>query len=179
MNKIGQIEHRRIRGTENPLYTSYIKLYEESFPWNERRDESSLLQKISSNECFVCNALLINDNFVGLFSYWDLDGFYYVEHFAILPSMRGKQIGTDVMSDFLNHFNPVVLEVEHPDNELAKRRISFYKHLGFCLLSPNYIQPSYHIGQPDLPLFLLGTNANFDLKQNVRKLYKIVYDRLE
>ncbi len=56
--------------------------------------------------------------------------FYYIEHFAIDPSLRNGGYGKRVLEvDELKKQlkGPIVLEVEEPNDEMSTRRIHFYK----------------------------------------------------
>lgn len=177
MREDNDISFVRLRGKADPCWSFFIELYEQSFPWSERRDEYSLLQKIADDDHFFCNALFIDNKFVGLFSFWDFQTFRYIEHFAVLPSLRNEKIGTATLSAFLRESTSVVLEVEHPNDDLSKRRLAFYERLGFQLMCPEYMQPSYHEDEPDLPLLLLQWGSVSNVKDVVSEIYKTVYDR--
>ena len=57
--------------------------------------------------------------------------------------------------DYIEH-QPLVLEVEMPDNELAQRRIGFYQRQGFQLWDEcPYEQPPYHPEDESLPMYLM------------------------
>ena len=71
---------------------------------------------------------------VGFITYWDFDSFYYVEHFATNPALRNGGYGKRTLEYLCNYLkHPIVLEVERPVEEMAKRRISFYQRQGFTL----------------------------------------------
>ena len=56
----------------------------------------------------------------------DFADFVYVEYLAVDPDIRGGGIGARILSQLRDGVRkPVVLEVEPPFNELAKRRIQF------------------------------------------------------
>ena len=79
--------------------------------------------------------------------------------------------------DYIGH-RPLVLEVEVPDNELAQRRIGFYRRLGFVLWDEcSYLQPPYHPDDEPLPMFLMAhgnlSTADFSAVRNL--IYREVY----
>ena len=62
---------------------------------------------------------------------------------------------------------PVILEAEAPETEIQKKRIEFYKKLGFFVNDYEYTQPSYHGGE-SVPLKILSfpkplSQKEFDL----------------
>jgi hypothetical protein len=74
--------------------------------------------------------------------------------------------------------NNVLIEVELPETEMARRRIGFYKRLGFCPHHDiEYIQPPYSDGLSPLPLMLM-THGNVDMsdwQRTVAPMLREVY----
>lgn len=69
-----------------------------------------------------------------MISYWTMGDFYYIEHFAIDPSLRNGGYGKRVLEMIKKQLKgPIVLEVEEPNDEMSTRRIHFYKRLEFTL----------------------------------------------
>lgn len=137
-------------------------LYTQSFPASERRPwpkQKALLEAPSAP--LNLEIIYTGGRFAGFITWWTLDcGLRYIEHFAILPSLRGKSIGSNALSVFLSRSAmPVVLEVEPAgSSDMADRRIAFYSRLG---LIPHhnhpYIQPPYDNALPSMPLTLMTT----------------------
>jgi hypothetical protein len=48
------------------------------------------------------------------------------------------------------------LEVEIPEEEMAKRRINFYQRQGFSLWEKPYQQPPYKAGDNYLPMLIMA-----------------------
>ena len=128
---------------------------------------------------FRVHALLINGKFVGFFNYWMFDMFYFVEHFAIKPELRGKKFGSKVLNTFKEKITlPVVLEVEMPSSAMATRRIEFYEKAGFHIIPNNYAQPPYRPSDSMIPMFIMANNKEFVNKHFdcIKKtLYEEVY----
>lgn len=110
---------------------------------------------------------------------WDFDEFYYVEHFATNPALRNGGYGKRTLEhlcEFLKR--PIVLEVERPVEEMAKRRINFYQRHGFTLWEKDYYQPPYKEGDDFLPMYLM-VHGNLDAEKDYEgirhKLHTIVY----
>lgn len=53
----------------------------------------------------------------------------------------------------------ICLEVEPPENEIAKRRINFYRRNGYFLNEYSYIQPSLSLGRKQVPLMIMTTES--------------------
>ena len=58
------------------------KIYENSFPVDERRDFDKLIDLIKDVR-FQLRGVFVDDDLVGFISLWDFSEFMYVEHFAI------------------------------------------------------------------------------------------------
>lgn len=163
------------------LYPQAEALYEKSFPEEERRDSHEWHDYWLNRERFSIDAILTDgDVFAGFISYWQFDDFIYVEHFALSPTLRGNGIGGKVLEHFISQFQtrPILLEVEEPCNEIATRRIAFYKRHHFTLLPNPYLQPPYQPGGSSVPLHIMCTmpqvvKAKFD--QLVSVLQREVY----
>ena len=105
--------------------------------------------------------------------------FYYIEHFAIDPSLRNGGYGKRVLESIQTKLQgPIVLEVEEPTEEMSIRRINFYKRLNFTLHEKPYMQPPYRTGDSGLPMLLM-TYGDIDMEKDFDKvknmLYKEVY----
>ena len=156
-------------------------LYTEAFPSCERRDLSKW-RMLAANALapFTVWGLYAEEEFMGFITFWQFDGFLYVEHFAILPEKRNGKKGARALAQFvaLQSPLPIVLEVEEPTEEMARRRIGFYERGGFSLLTPPYLQPPYRAGEAFLPLRLMCTDAGFGEKhfhEIKDTLYREVY----
>lgn len=121
--------------------------------------------------------------FCGFITWWDFGGFVYGEHFAMLPECRGVGIGGEVIDRFVAEAGkPVVLEVELPTNDMARRRIGFYERHGFVLCDAEYVQPPYDAGGGCVPMRLMSHGMSLDAEafERVRDtLYIDVYGMAE
>ncbi|MCI8448180.1 MAG: hypothetical protein HFH30_07230, partial [Eubacterium sp.] len=72
----------------------------------------------------------------------------------------------------------ICLEVELPENDLAKRRIRFYERNGFFLNQYPYVQPSISKGRSPIPLLIMtsGQPVSEKIFQEIKStLYEYVY----
>ena len=121
------IRLQRITTADTDLYSYMEKLMTQSFPSEEYRELEELRKYTDTKTHFYNNIIFHNNTPVGLITYWDFGHFYYIEHFAIDPTQRNGGYGKSVLNhlcQLLKH--PIVLEVEIPEEEMAKRRINFY-----------------------------------------------------
>lgn len=151
---------------------------EEAFPMEERRsyeDQKALLLR----DDYHMVGILEDDEVKAFLAYYDEGDYCFVEHLATSASMRGSGVGRVLLEAFLKTCTTCVLfEVELPKNEIARRRINFYKRLG-CHLYPDieYIQPSLQKGVKPLQLHIMSTVLlnNVQVKAYCERLYKDIY----
>lgn len=179
LKSLEMLNFYRITEVTDPFFTNLYNLYTLAFPTAERRSCTGLEFELTYGERFCAHALIQNDKFVGFFNYWTFDRFYYIEHIAIVPTMRGQNIGTEAMKIFKQQTNlPIIMEVDMPNNSASIRRIKFYEKLGFTVLPHNYAQPPYETEGFLLPMLIMSNDAHFAnthfelIKEN---LYKNVY----
>lgn len=177
------IRLQRITTTDTDLYSYMEQLMVASFPSEEYRPLTQLREYTDRKKHFYNNIIFDNDAAVGFITYWDFDNFYYAEHFAIDPTQRNGGYGRkalECLCQTLQH--PVVLEVEMPEEEMAKRRIGFYQRQGFTLWQRPYLQPPYKPGDPYLPMLLM-TYGNLDCEKDFesikQRIYREVYNVYE
>ncbi|MFD2999551.1 GNAT family N-acetyltransferase [Pontibacter toksunensis] len=147
----------RNQNSQHPTVFALQNLYEESFPAKERRHFQQLLTLLSEPDMYFF-AVVAAKEVLGLCIYWQLEGFFFLEHLAIEPSHQGCGIGRQVMQWLLARTGKkLVLEVERQEDEQSIKRIQFYQRLlGFTLHSDfDYHQPPYQKGGQPVPLYLM------------------------
>ncbi|MBO5054104.1 MAG: GNAT family N-acetyltransferase [Muribaculaceae bacterium] len=172
------MDYLKYSGEQSADGASVVKLYRAAFPRSERRPWPDLVDKLrTSNGVFNLDCWMNYGSFVGFISYWLLDDVVYVEHFAVEDRYRGCGMGADILRCFKERFpdRPIVLEVEKPfSNDMASRRIGFYRRHGFEVVSTEYLQPPYHEDEDMLPLDLMAT-APIDVPRVSRLIHTNVY----
>ena len=169
-----------------PISTSDLQHYKfmeellvDAFPPEEYRQLEELREYTDRTGNFHNNIIFDDDLPVGFITYWDFDRFYYVEHFATNPALRNGGYGKRTLEYLCNHLQlPIVLEVERPVEEMAKRRICFYERQGFTLWKNDYYQPPYKPGDDFLPMYLMvygDLNPEKDYEDIRHKLHTVVY----
>lgn len=139
------------------LWDQVWRLYVESFPEHERRRISSHM-RAAENPAFHTYIGVDNGNLQAILFYWTYDNNIYVEHVAVNPLLRGKNIGSTLMASFIeqNKNTGIILEIEPPIDEDTKRRLSFYEKLGFVFNDVHYLHPSYCKKGPEHELKILS-----------------------
>lgn len=167
--------------TKDEVYPLIEQLLESAFPPEERRSKEDQRRVTDENPLFTVFALLSEGQFAGVITCWQGEGFVYVEHFATVPEVRGRGIGSEVLDSLSERYDvPLVLEVELPQDELARRRIGFYQRNGFVLWEEkHYVQPPYQKGCAPVALHLMvrgqGLDEQADFERIKRWLYTEVY----
>ncbi len=160
------------------------ELYTSAFPANERRDFdafTSLLANPDSRFSVIC---AIDDEeqpgrMLAFISFWDFEKITYLEHFAVIPQMRGRNIGRTMLRHFLDDIaSRIILEVEPPTTDIARRRIRFYETIGLKLRDEiDYIQPPYSPDKESLEMKLMthGEISVEELKEAASLIHLKVY----
>ena len=137
------------------FYDDAINLYINSFPLCERRDITS--HKIALSYSDYHFDFIIKDNkFIGIMLYWETNEFIFLEHFAILPSLRNNGFGQSALNLLKEKNKTIILEIEPPIDDLTIRRLNFYKRNDFYLTNHNHIQLKYHKNDNDLILKIMS-----------------------
>lgn len=166
--------------TADPRYGWVENLMHVSFPVDERRDPEAQRANVDHEPKFHCCMASDAGSPVGLFCYWDFGSFCYCEHFAIDPELRNHGYGGRVLDALIAEIGrPMVLEVELPDSEMARRRIGFYRRHGLELWDRVcYVQPPYRCGGNELPMMIMATGGldpDRDMPMVRDSLYRHVY----
>ncbi|MBL7971879.1 MAG: GNAT family N-acetyltransferase [Prolixibacteraceae bacterium] len=136
--------------------------YEEAFPPDERREWNHWIQMLGDVR-FCLNEVYNEERFIGFISVWDLDQFRFIEHFAIRDTERSKGFGSRILEQLLaQKSSPVILEVEEPFSEIARKRIAFYERMGFVVSGGEYFQPPYSAGKNSVKLLLMSYPGAID-----------------
>lgn len=153
------------------------KLYISAFPQAERREEEILLKLLKTATEIECLVIVENHLFCGFIIIWDFSEFVFIEHFATIPEIRGKGVGSKTIAQIREIYKkPILLEVEPTSNCIeTQKRISFYEKLDFIIISKNYYQPSYKNDGKKYPMWLMSHGQIKDIQKAVYTIHKHVY----
>lgn len=149
-----------------------------SFPRAEKRDYEGQKALFERSDYHVIGNVK-NDILQAFITCYMTDEFCFIEHFATQEYARGKGVGKELLRKcFHNCKKPVIFEVEPPTTPIARRRIAFYQRQG-CHLYPHipYTQPSFHEGEPELPLLLMSWPVKYS-KETMQKYIKVLYKEI-
>lgn len=163
------ITRKPVKSEKDSYFAPCWSLYEEAFPREERRKLNYQLDTLEREEYHF--EALINEcgEFVGFIAWWEFATLRFIEHLATTPASRGRGYGKEVLESFMHEStSPVLLEVEHPHNELAARRIKFYERLGFILNPHSYAQPPMDLSTDEYLSLLVMTYPHPINKQELK-----------
>ena len=143
-----------VKTPKDPDFELLFQLYQSSFPIYEQRTREKQ-EQILSHPAYTCWALEEWDSFGGLMGLWEGEGFYYVEHFAVRPDLRGQRLGGRALEQLIARGKPVVLEIDPPEDQVSRRRQGFYERCGFCANPWPHVHPPYRAGYQGHPLVVM------------------------
>ena len=146
----------RLTDPAGPEFETAFALYEVSFPLHERRTRSAQAARLSHPE-YRFNLLREGDRFQGILLYWEGPGFRYVEHFCVRPELRGRRYGAKALEELGRDGKTVVLEIDPPVDEIARRRQGFYQRCGFAVNPYPHVHPPYRPEYPGHELVVLSS----------------------
>ncbi|MBD8390308.1 GNAT family N-acetyltransferase [Dysgonomonas sp. BGC7] len=146
----------RIKGEEDKYYKQFLSVYKSSFPVFEQRSQEQQSAAFKNNSyCLV--ALVKGDKLASFISYWEFDDYIYIEHLAVNSELRGQNIGSFTLSKFAqNNRKILLLEIDPLVDEVSKRRLCFYKKLGYKVNPYHHHHPAYRQGYDSHELLVLS-----------------------
>ena len=174
----------RIFGANSPIsekdFEEFYSLMEISFPECERKTKEEFLKLCKANELYKVFAAFEGDTLISFFTVWEFEDFTFGDHFAVLPSYRNRGIGSLI----LKHIKeisalPLIIEVEYPNEVMAKKRLDFYLRNAFRQNSFDYLLPPMQDSFEPLPMLILSypdiiSENEFSEMRNI--IYKEVYN---
>ncbi len=173
---------QKLTSTDTLYLKKIKKIYENSFPPNERRAFEKVIDLLADKR-FCLSTIMFETEVVGMFSQWDFGSFVYIEHFAISEEYRGNGLGSYILQNFIQEENrQIVLEVELPEDEVSLKRIKFYEQFGFSICREPYTQPPYDKDKEAIPMLIMykqEINSEIEFKNIEKTLHQEVYKFFE
>lgn len=156
-----------------PLFDRVWSIYQEAFVDFERRTLAEH-RGAMARPGYRFSAVMREGEAVGLLGWWSLDGFLFVEHFAINPSLRSGGLGRRALAALQAHAPvPVVVDVEpFGSDPMAARRVAFYQRLGFHYCGVPVTLPPY-LGKAAAPSNFMAWPYALDAAERERCLSAI------
>lgn len=162
-----------LKNTQDRFFNTAWELYEEAFPSQEKRFLAEQIQLLN-NHFYTFQAIYDNNNFIGILGFWEIEEFIFIEHFAINSSLRGKNYGTLILSEFLKEKKYVILEIEPLLNQQNLKRLHFYQNLGFVQNTIEHFQVPFRKGDTPIALELLSYKTSL-----TQEKYQFLYSSMQ
>lgn len=134
----------RIKDVKDRWYKSFLEVYAISFPVHEQRNASQQITAFD-NKHYHLIIKTAGEKLVSFIAYWDFKDYVYIEHLAVNPELRGQNKGSELLEDFAEMISKaIILEIDPPINKIAKKRLEFYKKLGYEVNSYVHFHPAYN-----------------------------------
>jgi ribosomal protein S18 acetylase RimI-like enzyme len=176
---MNEIKLNQITTSNSKTAKEALRIYENSFPTEEKRSIEKHIKLMKDNPFFRFHAAMKKEQVIGMVVLWELSDFTHIDYLATAPDYRNKGYGKMIIKQIQQLYKGlIVLEVEMPDNDLAKRRINFYTRLGFHLLDFPYFMPKYnHPTEPLSMLLMSFPNIidNYMCKEVMNQIHSNVY----
>lgn len=169
---------KRYGAVPDDAFDTVFKMMQQSFPREEYRDKPELKSLVYSKKLHVWG-MYEEETLKAFLTYWLLPDAVFVEHFAVDSSCRGGGIGSAMIQKFVSQKKqPVTLEVELPETDIARRRIAFYQRCGFYYNDFPYLQPPFREEDQPLPLRVMSWPTPLTQERFIRlrqQAYQTVY----
>lgn len=151
-----ELELDRLRDPADPRFKTAMSHYAASFPPHEQRRAGSQAA-IMAEDAYYFYLLREGGEDVGALLCWQSGEFIYVEHFFIYSDCRGKGYGGRALTALGELGKVVILEIDPPVDEVARRREGFYLRCGFYPNPYPHVHPPYHRGKEGHTLVILSS----------------------
>lgn len=135
----------RLTSADDPRFSAAMEGYAVSFPPHEQREPASQ-RAIMTDPAYRFNLIYDGGAPVGAMLCWETETFIYVEHFFILPHLRGHACGSHALALLGGRGKTVILEIDPPADDVSLRRRGFYERAGFQENPYRHVHPPYHAG---------------------------------
>lgn len=144
-----QLHFIPFRSTADKGWDEAWEIYRSSFPRNEQWSAESYARAFD-DPAFAADGVWLEGRLAGILFHWKGPGFRYVEHLAVSPALRGRNMGSQILATYCKDAGEqVILEIDPPEDEISIRRLHFYQRLGFVENPYEYIHPSFQ--RPFMP----------------------------
>jgi GNAT superfamily N-acetyltransferase len=154
---------------QNRYFAQAWKLYENSFPKEERRTFNEQ-ETVSKDEKYKALGIIKDNELLAILFFWIFDKNVFIEHFAVNSAFRGQSFGSKILKSFLSKYENVVLEIELIKDEICERRLNFYKKFDFIVNEYKHFQIPFRKDSKELELLLLSYKKPLS-KEQYKSLY--------
>lgn len=188
---INMVKFSEIKDVTHKDFEEAIRIYESSFPSNERQSKYIIKKRIKENlyRMFIGH---LDDKVVFMSLLYPLKNtdFILLDYMVTDENFRNKGIGTTFIKDISEKITPnyLIFEVENPqygeNKEQREKRVKFYKRVGAKeMKNVRYILPPLSGNIPTemilmiLPSYDEGKMEGQLIKKLLIQIYKELYNR--
>ncbi len=159
-------------------FDEIFEIMDEAFPNSEMRTYEEQKKLLDNDKYNIYVKKNESGLVVGFLAYWTLESCTFFEHLAVSKKFRGNGIGKQIILENAENFKkPIFFEIEPPNTEIAKRRIDFYKRLGFKLNNFYYEQPALRKNEKPQQLLIMSYPEPIS-EQNFVEYKKEIYSNV-
>ncbi|KAL7712753.1 N-acetyltransferase domain-containing protein [Entamoeba marina] len=168
----------RIKQSSHPLVNTLEKLLQTEFTEHQLRPHKQLMKVIDTQPNHYFVSLELDNKCCGVIIYWHLlNKFYYIEHFAIFPDMRGNKIGQMVLNHIKYNIGGLwLLEFDHLAIHDCNKLKKWYERNNFSVVLTKYNQPPYVPEEDTTPLWIMTNKPTSELLTFLATIKKQVYE---
>ena len=171
------ITFESVTSMDSSLFLDVNRILEKSFIPDERREYTPSLFLHSK---FKLQAMMFEDNCVGMLSFWEFRDYIFIEHIAIDDEYRNKGLGGKVLKNFFSAYSSylILMEAELPVTDFAKRRLDFYVRIGMQKNVYDYMQPAYSVIKSPVPMIIVSYPhklSELEFEKIKKEIYVEVY----
>lgn len=147
----------RIADITDPRFGEFQAVYSVSFPVHEQRNETQQTEAFAEPGYFL-ETYRFEGQQAAFIAWWQFDGYIYIEHLAVSPQLRGRNIGSEVLRGFSGEHpqDLILLEIDPLVDEVSRKRLRFYEKLGFRINPYPHFHPPYDPAFPPHELIVLS-----------------------
>ncbi len=155
------------------MFKQVWTIYSEAFAGSERRTRKEQ-KRVMRHPFYRFSAIMQESTVVGVLAWWELQGFCFVEHFAISSAQRSGGFGRRALQLLQAHeARPILVDVAPFGTDYAaSRRVAFYCRLGFQYAGVSVTLPAYE-GKAAEPSNLMAWQVELDRLGHERVLETI------
>ena len=167
---------KKISADDTKNYNKAEKLFTASFRPCEMREGLRQRELLKRPEYELLGAFA-EDELCAAAAVWRFSGFSFLEHFAVWENLRGSGLGSEMLKEIADMFDPLILETEKDMDDFSARRHAFYIRNGFSDCGISYMQPQLNkkCKNENVALTLMSSSA-IDALCAVKTVFEGVYN---
>jgi len=163
---------RELNSVQDPAFPALMELFHSEFPPETREPDARIREEVEERFRLPFRYWVAEDpEFAGFVCFVRLSEMAFVIHLAVIPSKRGKGLGTRLLQIVReNAGEPIIAEVEQGEP------MRWWAGQGARVLTPPYTQPALRPETSPVPFNLMAIGAVADPPALVRRFYSEAFE---